>query len=192
MAPTTDLAQLAVIQADVARVGLLPTEQVVDAGYIRGRNLDAIRQDQQIDLVGPIYADRQWHAQANAGFDVAHVQIDWEAHVVTCPQGRPSLRWCATHTVRVRTPMHVDCSAADGPPGPVRTRCTRAKALPRSLTLQPQAAHEAVQAARQRRATPEFAERYACRAGSEGTISQGVRAFGLRRARYRGLAKTHV
>ena len=34
--------------------------------------------------------------------------------------------------------------------------------------------------------------RYARRAGIEGTISQGVRAFGLRRGRYRGLAKTHL
>jgi len=31
---------------------------------------------------------------------------------------------------------------------------------------------------------------YAQRQGIEGTISQGVRSFGLRRARYRGLAKT--
>ena len=30
------------------------------------------------------------------------------------------------------------------------------------------------------------------RAGIESTLSQGVRAFGLRRARYRGLAKTHL
>ena len=30
------------------------------------------------------------------------------------------------------------------------------------------------------------------RAGVEGTISQGVRAFGLRKTRYRGLAKTHL
>ena len=33
---------------------------------------------------------------------------------------------------------------------------------------------------------------YARRAGVEGTISQGVRSFGLRRARYRGLAKAHL
>jgi transposase len=30
------------------------------------------------------------------------------------------------------------------------------------------------------------------RAGIEGTVSQGVRAFGLRKARYRGLKKTHL
>jgi transposase len=33
---------------------------------------------------------------------------------------------------------------------------------------------------------------YARRSGIEGTISQGVRSFGLRRARYRGEAKTHL
>jgi transposase len=33
---------------------------------------------------------------------------------------------------------------------------------------------------------------YARRAGIESTISQSVRAFGARRSRYRGLAKTHL
>jgi transposase len=40
--------------------------------------------------------------------------------------------------------------------------------------------------------TQEFKERYAKRAGIEGTISQAVYAFGMRRCRYRGLAKTHL
>jgi transposase len=46
--------------------------------------------------------------------------------------------------------------------------------------------------AREREKTDDFAEQYARRAGVEGTISQGVRAFGLRHARYLGLAKTHL
>ena len=33
-------------------------------------------------------------------------------------------------------------------------------------------------------------ERYRRRAGVEGTLSQGVRAFGMRRSRYIGLAKS--
>ena len=33
---------------------------------------------------------------------------------------------------------------------------------------------------------------YAQRAGVGGTLSQGVRAFGARRTRYRGLAKTRL
>jgi transposase len=33
-------------------------------------------------------------------------------------------------------------------------------------------------------------QRYRVRAGIEGTLSQGVRAFGMRRSRYIGLAKS--
>ena len=37
---------------------------------------------------------------------------------------------------------------------------------------------------------PAWQARYHRRAGVEGTLSQGVRAFGMRRSRYIGLAKT--
>jgi transposase len=37
---------------------------------------------------------------------------------------------------------------------------------------------------------PACKRRYRMRAGIEGTLSQGVRAFGMRRSRYVGLAKT--
>ncbi len=40
--------------------------------------------------------------------------------------------------------------------------------------------------------TPAWKEIYQRRAGVEGTISQGVRAFGLRKARYQGLAKVQL
>jgi transposase len=42
------------------------------------------------------------------------------------------------------------------------------------------------------RASLEFKKKYSCRAGIEGTISQGVRKLDLRRTRYSGLAKTHL
>jgi hypothetical protein len=41
-------------------------------------------------------------------------------------------------------------------------------------------------------ATATFAQEYARRAGIEGTLSYGIRACGLRRSRYIGLARTHV
>ncbi len=41
-------------------------------------------------------------------------------------------------------------------------------------------------------ASDEGYKRYARRAGIEGTISQAVRAFGARRSRYAGIAKTHL
>lgn len=74
----------------------------------------------------------------------------------------------------------------------VRSHCTRAKKMPRQVTVYRQAEHEALQQARQHQQTEAFQQDYAHRAGIEGTISQGVRAFGLRQARYVGLAKTHL
>jgi transposase len=64
--------------------------------------------------------------------------------------------------------------------------------FPHTLTLQPREEHEAIQFARKRQKTEEFVSLYSQRAGIEGTVSQGVRAFRLRQARYRGLGKTHL
>ena len=49
---------------------------------------------------------------------------------------------------------------------------------------------EALAAARARLESEAGRQLYAQRQGVESTLSQGVRAFGLRQARYRGLAKT--
>ena len=55
--------------------------------------------------------------------------------------------------------------------------------------MRPEAQHKALLAAREREKTDAFAEQYARRAGIEGTISQGVRTYGLRQARYVGLSR---
>jgi transposase len=70
--------------------------------------------------------------------------------------------------------------------------CTRAKNLPRAVTLQPRVEHEAIQSTRKHQKSEEFASLYSDRAGIEGTFSQRVRICGLRQARYRGLKKTHL
>ena len=138
-----------------------------------------------------MYEDHQWQAQDPGGFDRSHFQIDWQAQVVTCPNGQRSTGWSQYRTARQRTQIQVRFAPAACTACPVRSRCTRAKAGPRNLTLRPRAEHDALLAARQRQTTAAFRTQYARRAGIEGTLSQGVRAFGLRRSRYRGLAKTH-
>ena len=80
----------------------------------------------------------------------------------------------------------------DGQACEVRSACTRAKTQPRTLLVRPQLYHEALQTMRKRQLSAEFQQQYAARAGIEGTLSQGVRAFGMRRSRYIGLAKTHL
>jgi transposase len=190
--PASDVEQLAAVHQGLAGRALLPGAHLVDAGYVRGQNLVASRHQHQVDLVGPVPADCQWQARAQQGFDVAHFQIEWEAQQAICPQGKLSARWSETETARGRTTVAIGFAAADCIACPTRAHCTRAKTGPRTLTLQSRAEHEAIQAARQRQQTAAFANQYAPRAGIEGTLSQGVRAFGLRKARYRGLAKTHL
>ena len=190
-ATATDVKQLTAIQDRLAASGALPAQLMADSSYVCGSNLVSSHL-RQVDLIGPAYKDNTWQAKAGEGFDVANFRIDWERKTVTCPQERRSIRWSKTKTARGRTMIHIDfppdhCSAC-----PSRSLCTRAKDLPRTLTLQPQEEHEAIQSARRRQKTEEFASLYSDRAGIEGTFSQGVRAFGLRKARYRGLQKTHL
>jgi transposase len=75
---------------------------------------------------------------------------------------------------------------------PVRSLCTRAPVHARGLTLLPQTEYEARQKAIKRQETEEFKKQYKLRSGIEGTISQGIRGFGLRQNRYIGLAKSHL
>lgn len=60
------------------------------------------------------------------------------------------------------------------------------------MSIRPQAEYEALQKLRQEVQTEAFQSKYRKRAGIEGTISQAVRAYDFRRARYIGLAKVHL
>src|SRR5215213_2410867 len=191
-ATATDVKQLAPIQDRLAASGMLPAFQLADSSYVCGSNLVSSHARHKIDLIGPPYKDNTWQAKADEGFDVANFRIDWEKKMATCPQERKSIRWSKTKTARGRKMIHVEFDPDDCAACTSRPLCTRAKNLPRALTLQPREEHEAIQFARRRQKTEEFASLYSLRAGVEGTISQGVRAFGLRKARYRGLGRTHL
>src|SRR5262249_51930279 len=75
---------------------------------------------------------------------------------------------------------------------PERPHCTRAKTMPRHLSLHPRTQYEALEAARARFSSEAGQELYKRRAGIEGTLSQGGRTCGLRRTRYRGVPKTQL
>ena len=84
-------------------------------------------------------------------------------------------------------------------PGPACAQCAARGACiqqrgrgGRTLVVHREAEHASLSAARTRMASAEGQALYALRAGVEGTLSQAVRAFGLRRSRYRGLPKTRV
>jgi transposase len=123
---------------------MLPTEQLAGSSYVCGSNLISSHA-YQIDLIGPAFKDNTWQAKADEGFDVANFLIDWEKKTVTCPEGRRSIRWSETKTARGRSMIHIDFCPDDCTACPSRSSCTRAKDLPRTLTLQQKVEHEAIQ-----------------------------------------------
>jgi len=170
---------------------LLPGEHLVDAGYVDAENLVSSGSEYGVDLCSPAQPDPSWQSKDQSAFDVACFAIDWEAQQVICPQGKVSRSWYS-RTEQGLPVIQVRFSTTDCTGCTARSQCTRAQTSARVLTFKPKVQHEALQAARQRQKTPAFKERYKTRAGVEGTISQGTRAFGLRRSRYIGLAKTHL
>jgi len=192
LAPLGDVEMTAPIHAGLARKDLLPSTHLVDAGYVDADLLAASHTEHHVELLGPAHPDISRQAKAGHGDDSTGFAIDWAAQQVTCPAGKTSVKWIPHHDPRGNPLIHVAFARPDCRGCPSRALCTRPKSEPRELTLRRQAEHEALQHARQQQTTPEWKDRYAVRAGVEGTISQGVRASGLRRSRYLGLAKTHL
>jgi len=173
--------------------GIPPATHYVDAGYMDVELLLREQQTKGIALVGPVRPDPGWQAQQHTGYDTSQFVFDWQAKQATCPQGHRSTSWTERTEKRSGRPIvAVQFATATCKQCPVRVQCTRAEQMPRQVTVRPQAEHEALQQARLYQQTEAFRQDYAHRAGVEGTISQGVRAFGLRQARYLGLAKTHL
>lgn len=171
---------------------LLPSEHIVDTGYSSGQWLADSQTRYQVDLLCPVNLSASWQAQDPNAFDLSQFHIDWEAKQATCPMGKVSQTWSVIRGLRGRPLIAAVFRRADCRDCPARSRCTHSKASPRELTLLPKEEFLALQAARQRQQTEDYKQRYAKRAGVEGTISQAAYAREARRSRYIGLAKTHI
>lgn len=192
-ATTYDGAVTETIQAALAAKGLLPQEHIVDSGYIDAELIVASQKRDGMTLLGPVPADTSWQSQAATGFAAAQFLVDWQQQKVVCPTGKTSSCWTPTHDRHGKDVVHIKFAPKDCHICPCRPLCTQAKSGGRMLTLRPQAqAHLALQQARERQQTKDFKEKYAKRAGIEGTIAQGVHSFDLRRSRYIGLTKTRL
>jgi transposase len=191
-ATTPDDNMLETIHAALATKALLPREHLVDCGYTDSEVLVGSMRDSGVTIVGPVAADPSWQAREGTGYDHSAFTIHWETHTATCPQGKQSRKWQPDQDITGQEVIQIRFAKKDCQACPVRSACTRAKAEPRTVTVRTQVYHEALQAARRHQTTQAFKEHYADRAGIEGTLSQGIRAFDLRRSRYIGLARTHL
>ena len=187
----SDLDATIPVHKALSAKGHLPSKSIADAGYINAESLVEVMDDYGVDLIGPARPDVSWQAR-EGGYVVDDFQLDWENKKAICPQGEVNDQWrprkdrYGNPLVFIRFPQS-KCRTCDS-----RSLCTRHKSGFRALSIHPQAQHLALQAARKRQKTPEWAEEYKRRAGIEGSFSQGVRTLGLRQARYIGLPKTHL
>lgn len=190
-ATTGDSTTLPVIHQALIAKDLAPASHLVDASYFHSDHL-VQSAAAQIDLVVPAPTDRVGAAPQPARLTIPCFQIDWSAQTVTCPMGKTAISWIPAIQSDGDPVIRVSFSRRDCRYCAQRQSCLSANQTARQLHLLPQPQFEALQAARARQLTPEFQRLYAPRAGIEGTLSQGVRAFGLRRSRYIGLAKTQL
>jgi len=183
------------IHAQLAQRGLTPSEHLMDAGYPSADLFVEAQRDYGIQVISPVHKlqNVSWQAREKTGYDSSRFRIDWEAKTVTCPEGHPSTKWVDNcHDRTDNLVIHVAFDTQTCKVCSARSLCTRSRREGRNMLLRPREPHEALQRARVEQGSDEFKSKYRIRMGIEGTISQAVRGFGLRRTRYIGLAKARL
>ncbi|MEU5307101.1 transposase [Streptomyces noursei] len=171
---------------------LLPSEHLLDAGYTSAELLLTAPTLRGVSVVGPVRSNNTRKAVRGDGFGKSAFTIDWQAQQAICPTGAKSRYWTTGVDDNGRDAIRIRFATATCAPCPVRDHCTRSTQYGRQLTVCPQEQDAVRERVRAEQSTDEWKDRYAARAGVEGTIHQAIAAAGARRTRYVGLAKTHL
>jgi transposase len=162
------------IQEKLAESDLKPEHQYTDKGYVTGENLsESAKRD--IQLMGEV------SQLNNKGlFTADDFTIDYQTRTAICPAQCTSISWKEQETGKHKGEIQIrygnQCNHCS-----LKERCTRNK-RGRRLTM--------LRKRREESKTDAFRELMKRRPAVEGTISEMVRVHGLRRSRYRGMAKT--
>jgi transposase len=174
LSTATDEAVVEPIHQALSEKSLLPSEHLMDLGYVTAGHLVSSQENYGVELIGPVRSDPSWQAQHHPKFASSNFQIDWEKQVAICPRGHQSKTWTKKTDSSGQPLINIRFSQSNCGTCPSRSRCTRAKTEPRGLTIQTQKEYIALHHRREIQNTPEFLKTYNQRAGIEGTISQGV------------------
>src|SRR5450631_1501454 len=167
--------------------GCTKNEEEPDKGYTDSHVIVDSAQEYGVRIIGPVADDPSWQARTGEGSDKSQFVVDWDRQTVTCPAGKQSLSWLPNTYPKNGCTWEARFARKDCTPCALRTRCTKAKAEPRIIGLQPREYHEVLQQARQQQQTDTFRLQYAARAGIESTHEQALRRCGLRHCRYMGV-----
>ncbi|MCW2239228.1 transposase [Azospirillum canadense] len=188
-ATVPDLSMTVPIHEALATRGLLPHRHYLDAGYIDAGIRVCSTRDFHVAPVSPVRPNSNWQSKVPGGYTIDAFTIDWENRKVRCPQGQLNTTWKPGKDMQGNDVLEITFGHAICRRCPSRALCTHAPSASRRITVRPQPEHEATQKARREQQNEGWQADYARRAGIEGTLSQGTRAFELRKCRYFGLAK---
>ena len=171
-APLADLAALPRLHEALGQRDLLPERHLVDTGYVDAEALLKSQHDDGVDLFGPTRDDTRWQAREGTGFAASHFVVNWERKCAVCPAGKTRSSWSPVQDRRGHPVVKIKFAVQDCGPCPHRQVCTQAETSSprRTLTVRPLECYQALQAARQRQALPEFTTQYNQGAGIEGTL----------------------
>ena len=186
-APRPETSAAALLANDLA-----PGQPLVEAASMDAALLVTRRDTRGIAWRGPPRPNTRGHTRLAGAYTRAPCTGDWGPQPVQWPQGTASRSWQKKPLASGGEASRVRCAMAAGGGCERRAWCPHATKRPRGLQLPPQEQYEALQAARAWATRDQGQHLYARRAGMEGTLSQGGRAYGRRRSRSRGFATTHV
>jgi len=177
-----------VLAAQARREDPAPETVFADAGYVSAPALERADAN-DYELCGPVGAPP--HSSRRFGSDA--FDVDLTNRRVTCPAGKISAQ-CSriTETGHDHAYFYFAWAGSDCVACPLAPQCLSRKKPQPFRTLQVGEKHMLVQARRRLCRTPDYRARMRRRSGIEGTISELKRGYGIRRCRYRGLAKTDV
>jgi transposase len=187
-----DNMQIPSIHEALKEKQLLPKEHIVDLGYMDTELMVKSQKGYGVSLHGKMRLNHNWRSKTEGAYQLEDFTIHWQTQTVTCPTGKQSLHWYEGLDRKGNHPQiqvffdKKNCLAC-----PQKLHCNRSKQTGRSVCFPPQELYEARQAALKAEETSQWQSTYNKRAGIEGTLSQGIRAFGMRRSRYIGHTKTH-
>ena len=162
-----------------------PSEMYVDTGYICAERLAAAEAEGR-KLLGPARPSPKNHR----GFPAEDFDVQVEQRRAFCPAGRESsqcsrLTQAKTGRVDYRFEWSTHCKGCS-----LRRHCIGSGQRHRTLVVGEH--HSLLQSRRREQTTEQFRKLMHRRNGIEGTHSELIRGYGLRRARYRGRAKVDL
>lgn len=162
-----------------------PGKLYVDGAYVSGEEL-AVAKKEGREIRGP--------AQPPGGrqeLTAEHFKVDIEGKKATCPAGHDSTncsKLTEEKTGKISYRIEWNNKLCEG--CPLASKCIGKNQNHRTLTVRE--FHMFLQDRRDEMNTPEFEEEMHRRNGVEGTQSELVRAYGMRKARFRGFAKVKM